>query len=67
MFTANSKYQTPERRQVNDGDLQENVRTYFLSRSSVFIANIEHAIAGYKSQLLINLNYKIIMEQWPSG
>ena len=55
MFKANSKYQTPERRQVNDGDLQDNVRTYFLSRSSVFV-NIEHAIAGYKSQFLINLN-----------
>ena len=56
MFKANSKYQTPERRQVNDDDFQENVRTYFSSRSSVLIVNFEHVIAGYKGQFLINLN-----------
>ena len=56
MFKANSKYQTPEQRQVNDDDFQENVRTYFSSRSSVFFVNFEHVISGYKSQFLINLN-----------
>ena len=56
IFKANSKYQTPERRQVNDDDFQENVQTYFSSRSSVFIVTFEHVIPGYKSQFLINLN-----------
>ena len=56
MLKANSKYQTPERRQVNDDDFQENVLTHFSSRSAVFIVNCEHVIAGYTSQFLINLN-----------
>ena len=49
MFKANSKFQTPERRQLssNDHDFQMNFRTYFSSRSSVFIVNFEQVIAGY--------------------
>ena len=56
MFQANSKYQTPERHQEDDHDFQGNFRTYFSSRSSVFIVNFEQLIASYNNSVLNNLN-----------
>ena len=44
IFKTNSKYQTPERCQV-DYAFQVNFETNFFSRSSVFIVNFEHVIA----------------------
>lgn len=52
MFKANSKYQTPERCQVdNKDDFQVNFRTYFSSRSSAFNGNFKQVIAGYNNSV----------------
>ena len=50
MFKANSKYQTPELRQVDD-DFQVNFRIYFSSRSSLFVVNFEQVMAGYNKSV----------------
>ena len=50
MFKANNKYQTPDRRQVDD-DFQVNFGMYFSPRSSVFIVNFEQVMAGYNKSV----------------
>ena len=51
MFKANSKYQTPERRQADDDDFQVKFGTYFSSRSSLFIVNFEQLLAVYNKSV----------------
>ena len=52
MFKTNSKYKTPERRQVDD-DFSENFGTNVLSRSSALIVNFEHVIT-VSNKLIFN-------------
>ena len=52
LFKANSKYQTPQQRQVDDNAFLVNFWTYFSSHSSVFIVNFEQVIAGYNKSVL---------------
>ena len=51
MFKANSKYQTPERRQADDDDFQVNCRIYSPSRSSFFIVIFEQVMAWYSKSV----------------